>query len=196
MRIISGIAGGIRLKAPVGYYVRPTNDGVKETIFNILGDLSDAVVADLFSGSGALGLEALSRGAATVIFVERERRGIQTIRENLAAAMKNLGGDPEKDGRAVIVHGDVATVPERLAKYAGKLTVVLADPPYEPNEGEYGAIEMLQDPNIATWTAGALLALEHGSKTALPWSPHSPWELVKQRKFGIRCVSFARQKKK
>lgn len=194
MRIIGGMAGGIRLKAPSGYYVRPTNDAVKETVFNILGPMSGLVVADLFSGSGALGLEALSRGAATVLFVERERRGVAAIRDNLAAARNNLGGDPEKDGRALVVLGDVAAAPRTLAAWAGKLDVVLADPPYDPGEGEYGPPELLLDSGLAAWAAGALLSLEHGARTALPWHPLTPWALLKKREFGTRCLSFARNR--
>jgi len=70
VRIIAGRAGGTRLKAPSGHDVRPTSDRVKEAVFASLGDIQGYAVADLFSGSGALGLEALSRGATTVYFVE------------------------------------------------------------------------------------------------------------------------------
>src|SRR5687767_7298969 len=86
MRIIGGIAGGRLLKVPSGYDVRPTADLVRQAIFNSLGDrVVEADVLDLFSGSGALGLESLSRGAAGVLSVEKANRHAAMIRQNLIA---------------------------------------------------------------------------------------------------------------
>jgi 16S rRNA (guanine966-N2)-methyltransferase len=90
MRIVSGVAGGIRLHAPRGTVVRPTEDRVKESLFGALGDLSGARVLDLFAGTGALGLEALSRGAASVVFVERSRQVLPFLRDNIAAYAARL----------------------------------------------------------------------------------------------------------
>src|SRR5438105_4298652 len=89
MRVVAGTARGIRLVAPPGRDTRPTSDRVREATFNALGSLGaieDARVVDLFAGTGALGIEALSRGAAHATFVERERAAIDTIERNLAAA--------------------------------------------------------------------------------------------------------------
>jgi 16S rRNA (guanine966-N2)-methyltransferase len=86
MRVIAGIYGGRILKAPAGANTRPTSDRVREALFSILGAKTHgAGVLDLFAGSGALGLEALSRGAATVTFVDDDRAAIQAIKANLAA---------------------------------------------------------------------------------------------------------------
>src|ERR671934_2307496 len=84
MRVVAGRFGGRRLRAPRGRDTRPTSDRVREALFSILGPMEDARVLDLFAGSGALGIEALSRGAAHATFVERDRAAADVIRRNLA----------------------------------------------------------------------------------------------------------------
>jgi len=83
MRVIAGRFGGRRLKAPAGTSTRPTSDRVREALFSMLGDLEQAAVLDLFAGSGALGIEALSRGARRAVFVERERAAVVALESNL-----------------------------------------------------------------------------------------------------------------
>lgn len=121
MRIIAGAFGGRRLKPPADRRARPTADRVREAWFNILGSrLDGSAVLDLFAGSGALGLEALSRGAARVDFVERGRAALAALTANVAT----LGvGD-----RATIHRGDALKFAAKLP--AGAYDVVLADPPY------------------------------------------------------------------
>jgi 16S rRNA (guanine966-N2)-methyltransferase len=85
MRVIAGRLGGRRLKAPKGRVTRPTSDRVREGLFAMLGDVQAANVLDLFAGSGALGVEALSRGAARVVFVERDAVAVRALRDNLSA---------------------------------------------------------------------------------------------------------------
>ncbi len=84
MRVIAGRLGGRRLKAPRGTTTRPTSDRVREAVFAMLGPLEGASVLDLFAGSGAMGLEALSRGAAGVVFVERDAGALRALRDNLS----------------------------------------------------------------------------------------------------------------
>ena len=191
MRIISGRARGIRLAVPEDDAIRPTEDKVKESLFSTLGTLEGAVVLDLFSGTGALGLEALSRGASRVVMVERDARHLAVIRRNLAAVLKSMGG-AEAAGEAVIVAGEVAGC---AAQCSGPFDFVLADPPYHPAQGEYGARELLLDAALAgvLCNEGTILALEHATDVrGLPWAPSSPWRLLKERSFGIRTVSYAR----
>src|SRR5690554_3619799 len=83
MRIISGKARGLRLATPSTYHVRPTADRVREALFSILGDLEGAVVVDGFAGTGALGCEAISRGAARCYFFEKSREAVETVEENV-----------------------------------------------------------------------------------------------------------------
>ena len=123
MRVIAGTLGGRRLKAPPGRGTRPTSDRVREALFSMLGDLAGARVLDLFAGSGALGIEALSRGAASVLFVERDARAVEVLRGNLSAL--GLGGE-----QAAVRRAD-ALAALRAAGESGELyDLVLIDPPY------------------------------------------------------------------
>jgi len=120
MRVIAGTARGVRLSAPRGTSTRPITDRVKETLFAILGDrVIDGRVLDLYAGSGAIGIEALSRGAASVDFVERDREALAVLRQNLERTRLE-GGD---------VH---ATDVERfLTPDRGAWDLAVLDPPYE-----------------------------------------------------------------
>lgn len=190
MRIISGYSRGIRLVAPEGPDIRPTEDKVKESLFSTLGDLSGLAVLDLFSGSGALGLEALSRGAARVVMCERAPRHVAAIRTNLAAVLKAFA--PHQPGQTQILEADVRKCAGILA--GEHFDIILADPPYHTAEGEYGAHELLSDNAMAALAnEDTILALEHASAIRdLPFAPASPWRLLKSRAFGIRAVSYCR----
>jgi 16S rRNA (guanine966-N2)-methyltransferase len=118
MRIVAGTLGGRRFKAPPGRATRPTSDRVREALFSILGDLTEARVLDLFAGSGALGIEALSRGAATAVFVDDDPKAIATIRENLRA----LGLEARVHKRPALAYLDNAS--------DGPFDLVFLDPPY------------------------------------------------------------------
>jgi 16S rRNA (guanine966-N2)-methyltransferase len=123
MRVIAGTLGGRRLKAPPGRGTRPTSDRVREALFSMLGELRAERVLDLFAGTGALGIEALSRGAASAVFIERDARAAAILRENLAA----LAIASE---RAELRRGD-ALAALRTARERGELyDLVLIDPPY------------------------------------------------------------------
>jgi 16S rRNA (guanine966-N2)-methyltransferase len=118
MRIVAGEFRGRRLAAPRGVRTRPTADRVREALFSILGDVSGARVLDLYAGSGALGIEALSRGAESAVFVEREPRAVAAIERNLASI--GLG---ER-----VVRGDALRF---LAAEQGMFDLVFCDPPYD-----------------------------------------------------------------
>ena len=120
MRIITGKARGLHLNVPKNYDVRPTADRVKESLFNISGSKAvDAAVLDLFAGTGALGIEALSRGAQKATFVERSPRAQTLIRENL----RRCG----LDSRAHLLAADVSAILPRLDE---KYDLIFLDPPY------------------------------------------------------------------
>jgi len=190
MRIISGTARGIRLSAPAGDQVRPTTDRVKESIFGILGDLRGTSVVDLFAGSGALGLEALSRGAARVVLVERDRRHVAVIDDNLARVCKSAGANI---GQVEILPLDARRIPGRLPGEAGMFDIALADPPYSPGRGEMGPAELLRDAALGEWLGAALLVFEHPTQVELPWHPRTPWKLLRNQGFGSTTVSCARR---
>lgn len=124
MRVIAGQFKGRRLKPPTWEGLRPTSDKLRETLFNILAPrIQGARVADGYAGTGALGIEALSRGAVHVTFIEQNRRAIALIRENLAACGAGQGHQSY-----TIEHGDVAAA---LRRSVETLDVVLLDPPYD-----------------------------------------------------------------
>jgi 16S rRNA (guanine966-N2)-methyltransferase len=118
VRVVAGEFKGRPLKAPRGRRTRPTADRVREALFSILGDVSGARVLDLFAGSGALGIEALSRGAASVTFVDKDPRAVAAVRRNLDA----VGASAE------VRRGDALGF---LAAAEGTYDLVLVDPPYD-----------------------------------------------------------------
>lgn len=123
MRIVAGLYGGRRLTAPKGDATRPTSDRVRESLFSILGPLDGAQVLDLFAGTGALGLEALSRGAAHVTFVENAVPALRAIEANLAAL--------KVPSQAVSLRRQDALAFARAARAASRqYDLVLLDPPY------------------------------------------------------------------
>jgi 16S rRNA (guanine966-N2)-methyltransferase len=123
VRVVAGRLGGRRLRAPRGRDTRPTSDRVREALFSMLGPLDGARVLDLFAGSGALAIEALSRGAATATLVERDARAVAVIRANLEALA--IGSD-----EARVVHGPAAAALGDASRRGDTYDLVLLDPPY------------------------------------------------------------------
>lgn len=118
MRVISGTAGGKRLKPPENQAIRPSTDMVKEALFNIIQfDIEGRKVLDLFAGTGQLGIECLSRGAREVVFCDKSREAVKLVRENL----KNCGFEAQVNQRDSI----------ELLKSCGKFDIILIDPPYD-----------------------------------------------------------------
>jgi 16S rRNA (guanine(966)-N(2))-methyltransferase RsmD len=149
VRVIAGEFRSRRLKTIPGLATRPTPDRLRETLFDILGSqVVDAVFLDAYAGTGAVGIEALSRGARQAIFIERSRGAGQVIRENLASLAI--------EGRALVVTASVAS---SLARY--KADIVFLDPPYE-RQAEYAtAFEALRE------NPPALVIVQHSVRFAL-----------------------------
>jgi 16S rRNA (guanine966-N2)-methyltransferase len=118
VRVVAGEFKGRRLRMPRGAPTRPTADRVREALFSMLGDVTGARVLDLYAGSGALGIEALSRGAATAVFVERDARAAAAIRANLDA----VGVEAEISGQDALAY---------LTRADGVFDLVFCDPPYD-----------------------------------------------------------------
>lgn len=156
MRIIAGERKGFTLKSPQGQHTRPTLGRVRESLFSILGDLVlDARVADFYAGAGALGLEALSRGAAHCLFVDNSHAAIQVLRENIAKLRY-------EDRSRVIAEDASRAVTKGFG--AENLDLIFADPPY--NTGVAAAIL----PCIAklTLAPGAVIVLQCSPREAVP----------------------------
>ena len=162
MRIIAGRAGGITIKAPPAD-TRPTSDRVREALFSMLGELvPGARVLDLFAGSGALGLEALSRGAREVCFVERHAAACAVIENNVRRA--------KLDG-ARVMQSEVAAALRRLAESGAQFDLIFADPPYAKQPGDTDFVTLLlEDENLPRVLApgGWLLAGNDGDKARAP----------------------------
>jgi 16S rRNA (guanine966-N2)-methyltransferase len=126
MRVIAGRFGGRRLSAPRGAGTRPTADRVREALFSMLGPLEGLSVLDLFAGTGALGIEALSRGAASAVFVERDRLALTALHANLAA----LGLDPAADASAEVRSQDAFAALASAAGSGERYDLIFLDPPY------------------------------------------------------------------
>jgi pantetheine-phosphate adenylyltransferase/16S rRNA (guanine(966)-N(2))-methyltransferase RsmD len=131
VRVIAGTARGTRL-APVPRGVRPTSDRVRESVFNSLGQFFEGGVLDLYAGTGALGIEALSRGSERGVFVEKDRRALGTIRENLRRA--------KVADRAEVLAGDVGRVLDRMLTDGRQFNLIFADPPYRIAATEVGGL--------------------------------------------------------
>lgn len=187
MRIIGGQAAGRLLKVPPGYDVRPTPDLVRQAIFNSLGGrVIEARVLDLFSGSGALGLECLSRGASSVCSVEKSNRHAAMIRENLAST-----GLPA-DAYEIRVQ-DVFTAIHQLAAIGRTFDLIMADPPFgEKNVGRRSTSlsqKLLDDETLpALLAAQGLFVLGHTKRDTLTLT--GPWEELKVLRHGDSTVRF------
>jgi 16S rRNA (guanine966-N2)-methyltransferase len=168
MRVVAGSAKGRRLVAPAGTATRPTSDRVREAIFSMLASLDvldGAVVVDLFAGSGALGIEALSRGAERATFVERDRDAAAVIEANLdATALRD---------RATVTRADAAT-------FAGAVDVAFVDPPYEFDEW----------PALLDTLDAGLAVLESDREVDVG----AKWLVNKVRRYGSTVVTLAERK--
>jgi 16S rRNA (guanine966-N2)-methyltransferase len=173
MRVVAGTARGVPLRSPRGGDTRPITDRVKETLFAIIGArVIDAVVLDLYAGSGAIGIEALSRGAAHVTFVERGRDALAAMRDNLART--------RLDANATVVGDDVLRF---LVQPSGPFDLALLDPPYD----ERAILAPLQR-LTAHLAADATVVVKHFWRTeiALP-DGLAP---VRERRFGETTLTF------
>lgn len=180
-RIIGGVLGSLRLKGPAKA-TRPTSDRVKESVFSILesmGAIEGAVVLDLFAGTGALGLEAASRGAAKVTLIERDRDAAAACKENL----EKVGAGLEKAGVAC----ELDLQNKAAEKFATSLTdasLVFVDPPYEMNLVK--VMEMLFAMNSKN---DLTIVLERPGKETLQSLPECV-ELIRQASYGDTVVYF------
>ena len=172
MRVVAGEARGRTLMAPEGSGTRPTSDRVRESIFNMLFSLQateGSAVLDLYAGCGALGIEALSRGAASCVFVEQHRRAVSCIETNL-----ELTGFAD---RGTVVQADAVTW---VGANASTFDLVLADPPYADDDWV-----SLLDVLDARWVVA-----EAGREL----EPHPRWDVVREKAYGSTVVTVLKRK--
>jgi 16S rRNA (guanine966-N2)-methyltransferase len=176
MRIIAGKAGRLAIKVPSAV-ARPTTDFVRQAVFSILGEkVENARVLDLFAGSGALGLEALSRGAASCVFVDEHRQAATVITENLTKS-KLAGGH--------VVRAEVTAF---LRRDAARYDLIFADPPYFKAPGDHDHVGGLLAGGLVLprLTAGAWFIAEVSAHQPSPMA--ADWSLVDRREYGSSAI--------
>jgi 16S rRNA (guanine966-N2)-methyltransferase len=176
VRIIAGKAGRLAIKVPKAV-TRPTTDFVRQAIFSILGErVEGAVTLDLFAGSGAIGLEALSRGAASCVFIDEHRQAEIVIRENLAKAQLEGGRIVKADAHLWLVRD------------TGCYDLIFADPPYAKYPGDRDHLkELMLESHLRERLAdGGILIAECAASTHTPVA--AGWQLVDRREYGSSAI--------
>lgn len=173
MRVIAGSARRLLLKTVDGMDTRPTTDRIKETLFNMLQpSIPDCVFLDLYSGSGAIGIEALSRGARLAVMVEDNPRALECIRGNLAST--------GLEDRAMVMGSDVITGLKRLEGKNHRFDIVFMDPPY--NHGyEQLVLEYLAGSPMVT--EDTIVVIEASGETDFGWLDGSGWHMIKSKEY-------------
>jgi len=178
MRIVGGSLGGRVVRAPHGANTRPTSEKVREALFAILGGLDDTDhVLDLFAGSGAVGIEALSRGAGHATFIDSAKSALTALRSNL----RELGVDAN---RVTVLQGDSVTLAARH-RPATPYRLIFVDPPYRSDLAER-AVLALPDEHLA---ADAVVVIEHDKRNRPPDALRSLLR-TDERRYGDTFVSF------
>jgi 16S rRNA (guanine966-N2)-methyltransferase len=196
MRVIAGRLGGRRLKAPAGSVTRPTSDRVKEAVFAMLEDVAGLRVLDLFAGTGALGIEALSRGAKAAVFVERDAAAVKVLNANLAAL--GIAG-----GQFEVRRADALDSLRGAASRQETYDLVFIDPPYgrarpaSSASGHSGADRW--GPELAALlpallSPGARVVVESDRRAPLELSPPGAGELAleRDRRYGDTSITIHR----
>jgi len=185
MEIVSGILRGLELFAPDGMTTRPTAVRSRKALFDSLGDLSGKMAADIFAGSGALGLEAASRGAASVVFADNSPRALKAIRRNTDSAVKH-----GCTARFEILDAELPAASKRLAAMPVP-DVIFADPPYA--ESMTLLNRLFANEEFTRWSRNAVLIWE-APQTGGMLPPPEPWKIENIRMFGAAKFLFFRTK--
>mgnify|MGYP001558972826 FL=1 len=179
MRVTGGIGRGKRLRVPAGDRVRPTSDKVKQALFNILADrVAGAAFLDLFAGAGGVGIEALSRGAARVVFIDDDRKSLKTIRINV--------DDSGLSAKAEVIAAKVETY---IKKTEEQFDIVFLDPPY--SLGIIPLLEQIGDSNLLKHDA--VVVAEHFKKQASP-KQAGALSLYREAVYGDTVLAFYERK--
>jgi 16S rRNA (guanine966-N2)-methyltransferase len=181
LRVIAGAAGGLPLVAPKKGAARPTTDRVKESLFGALGQerLADATVLDLYAGSGALAIEALSRGAAQAVLVERDHAAVDAIRSNLATTRLR--------SQARVQASTVATFLAGKPPAEHPFDLVFLDPPYGTTADDVARV--LDALDESGWLAGGATVVLERSTDAGPVPAPESWETTWERAYGDTLVT-------
>lgn len=181
MRVIAGTARSLPLKTPEGMGTRPTTDRIKETLFNMLQPyIGGGIFIDVFSGSGGIGIEALSRGADRAYFIENDRRAVKCIQDNLQFT--------RLAERAVVIGQDAVTAFWQVREEA--VDVIFMDPPYEKGL-EKQVLEAIHD---KTWlTEDTLIVIEAALGTDFTWVSELGFTVTKEKRYKTNKHMFIRR---
>lgn len=184
MRVIGGTYRSRRLIAPRGLSTRPTSDRLRETLFNILAPrIEGSVFADLYAGSGAVGIEALSRGARLVYFVDNAAPAVAAIRENLAALGIRSGFKIESRSVSAALHRLAEPAPEE------RCTIVFLDPPYAAADDYSRTLTSIGQQADSLLTPNGIVVAEHGRKMQPPlaesYGPLQRYRVLEQGDAGL-----------
>lgn len=182
MRVIAGKFRSQTLSAPQGRKTRPTSDRLRETLFNVIAPhIQDSIFADLFAGTGAVGIEALSRGARQVYFAENSKVPLETLRYNLSRLQIREEAQIESAGTMPLLR--------RLAQHDVRLDLVFLDPPYDDQLGYGTVLQFLAEHPILH--ADAIVVAEHSRRSPLPeiHGKLQPYRLIEQ---GEAALTFFR----
>jgi 16S rRNA (guanine(966)-N(2))-methyltransferase RsmD len=183
MRIIGGEARGRRLFVPATFAVRPTADRIKEAFFNIIGPVDGKTFIDFFSGSGSVGIEALSRGALKAVFVENSRIPSDAVRKNL-----NLCGYADK---SEILAEDFIKAIRRFHQRSETFDVLFADPPYDRG---IVSLTLAHLGDGALMTNGGLLTIQHSVREVAAMKNSGKVVLTDRRQYGDTILSFFKKR--
>ena len=177
MRVITGTARGRKLKTPENYDIRPTTDNVKESVFNIIQfDIEGRRVLDLFAGTGQLGIECLSRGAESAVFVDKDRAAIQIVKENLKLC--GLKG--------TVVQEDALS----FLRHCGRFDILFVDPPYDSNLYE-PVLETVKLVDILS--EGGIIMCESGREKPMP-DMKLPYFKRKEYNYGkVKLTTYSKE---
>lgn len=183
MRVIAGTAGSMPLKTPEGMDTRPTTDRIKETLFNMLHwELPGAVFLDLFSGSGAIGIEALSRGAKKAYFVDHAPKAVECIRQNLAFT--------KLENHAIVIKQEVCSALDAIREEAAD--IVFLDPPYGQGHEKNVLAALKRKPWV---TRETLIIVEAALGTDFSWLCQEGFVLEREKKYKTNKHVFVRIEK-
>ena len=181
MRVIAGTARRLKLETPAGRHTRPTSDKIKETLFNMIQqDLYDARFLDLFSGSGGIAVEALSRGAAEAVMVDNDREALRCIRANLAHT--------HFEEQARVMAMDVIQALRRLDQQGKAFDIIFMDPPYN-HEFENRVLEYLSSSPMVT--EDTLIIIEASKETDFDWLSDAGFHMIKEKVYKTNKHIFA-----